>query len=96
MEDALVIRRGGDRDLGRGAELRRAAAPAGPRRPHASWRPGTRPARLTISEAGRARLRCEARPGDLAFAAQHRDLAVVEGRRRADPAQRRRESPRPG
>ncbi|MGT2482266.1 DUF6456 domain-containing protein [Methylobacterium oryzae CBMB20] len=77
VEDALVIRRGGD---GISVGGRRCAAASGralAAADLAAWNEaGTR---LTISEAGRARLRREARPGDLAFAAQHRDLAVVEG-----------------
>ncbi|MGE8125486.1 DUF6456 domain-containing protein [Methylobacterium sp. NPDC080182] len=77
VEDALVARRGGDGiSVGSGrfaATSGRALAAAD----LATWNAaGTR---LTISEAGRARLRREARPGDLAFANQHRDLAVVEG-----------------
>ncbi|MBN4097235.1 MULTISPECIES: DUF6456 domain-containing protein [unclassified Methylobacterium] len=77
VEDALVARRGGDGiSVGSGrfaATSGRALAAAD----LATWNAaGTR---LTISEAGRARLRREARPGDLAFADQHRDLAVVEG-----------------
>ncbi|MGU3464601.1 DUF6456 domain-containing protein [Methylobacterium sp. C33D] len=77
VEDALVARRGGDGiSVGSGrfaAGSGRALAAAD----LATWNAaGTR---LTISEAGRARLRREARPGDLTFAAQHRDLAVVEG-----------------
>ncbi|SFS77557.1 DUF6456 domain-containing protein [Methylobacterium sp. yr668] len=76
VEDALVARRGGDGiSVGSGrfaATSGRALAAAD----LATWNAaGTR---LTISEAGRARLRREARPGDLAFANQHRDLAVVE------------------
>ena len=77
VEDALVARRGGDGiSVGSGrfaAASGRALAVAD----LATWdAAGTR---LTISEAGRARLRREARPGDLTFANQHRDLAVVEG-----------------
>ncbi|MGU3383843.1 DUF6456 domain-containing protein [Methylobacterium sp. D53M] len=77
VEDALVARRGGDGiSVGSGrfaAASGRALAVAD----LATWNAaGTR---LTISEAGRARLRREARPGDLTFANQHRDLAVVEG-----------------
>ncbi|XYD07237.1 DUF6456 domain-containing protein [Methylobacterium sp. NMS12] len=77
VEEALVTRRGGDGiSVGSGrfaAASGRALASAD----LAAWNAaGTR---LTISEAGRARLRRAARPGDLAFADQHRDLAVVEG-----------------
>ncbi|SDA09580.1 hypothetical protein SAMN02799622_00185 [Methylobacterium sp. UNC378MF] len=77
VEDALVTRRGGDGiSVGSGrfaAASGRALAAAD----LATWNEtGTR---LTISEAGRARLRRQAMPGDLAFAAQHHDLAVVEG-----------------
>ncbi|MGU3417958.1 DUF6456 domain-containing protein [Methylobacterium sp. D54C] len=77
VEDALVARRGGDGiSVGSGrfaAASGRALAVAD----LATWNAaGTH---LTISEAGRARLRREARPGDLAFANQHRELAVVEG-----------------
>ncbi|WP_245337929.1 DUF6456 domain-containing protein, partial [Methylobacterium radiotolerans] len=62
---------GGGRPGGRRWGRARAAADL------ATWNAaGTR---LTISEAGRARLRREARPGDLAFADQHRELAVVQG-----------------
>ncbi|GAN49482.1 hypothetical protein ABID82_001184 [Methylobacterium sp. PvP062] len=77
VEEALVTRRGGDGiSVGSGrfaAASGRALAAAD----LATWNAaGTR---LTISEAGRARLRREARPGDLAFADQHRELAVVQG-----------------
>ncbi len=77
VEDALVARRGGDGiSVGSGrfaATSGRALAAAD----LATWNAaGTR---LTISEAGRARLRRAARPGDLTFANQHRDLAVVGG-----------------
>lgn len=77
VEEALVTRRGGDGiSVGSGrfaAASGRTLAAAD----LATWNAaGTR---LTISEAGRARLRREARPGDLAFADQHRELAVVQG-----------------
>lgn len=77
VEEALVTRRGGDGiSVGSGrfaAASGRALAAAD----LATWNAaGTR---LTISEAGRARLRREARPGDLDFADQHRELAVVQG-----------------
>ena len=66
VEDALVARRGGDGiSVGSGrfaATSGRALAAAD----LATWNAaGTR---LTISEAGRARLRRAARPGDIAFA----------------------------
>jgi hypothetical protein len=77
VEDALVARRGGDGvSIGSGrfataSGLVLAAADL------AAWNAaGTQ---LTITAAGRARLRRQAMPGDMAFPAQHHDLTVVEG-----------------
>ncbi len=77
VEEALVTRRGGDGiSVGSG----RFAAASGRALAAADLASGNAAGtRLTISEAGRARLRREARPGDLAFADQHRELAVVQG-----------------
>jgi hypothetical protein len=77
VEDALVARRGGDGvSIGSGrfatASGRILAAAD-----LAAWNAaGTQ---LTITAAGRARLRRQAMPGDMAFPAQHHDLTVVEG-----------------
>ncbi|MDE4910559.1 DUF6456 domain-containing protein [Methylobacterium sp. 092160098-2] len=77
VEDALVIRRGGGGVSVGGGRFAAAAGRALAAADLATWNEaGTR---LTITEVGRARLRRQAMPGDLAFAAQHHDLAVVEG-----------------
>lgn len=94
VEDALVIRRsGGGVSVGGGrfaAADGRALAAAD----LATWNEaGTR---LTITEAGRARLRRQAMPGDLAFAAQHHDLAVVVGVVRGRPSATLPRTPWPG
>jgi hypothetical protein len=77
VEDALIARRGGDGvSVGSG----RFAAASGRTLAEAdlaAWNAaGTE---LTITAAGRARLRRAAAPGDRAFAAQHADLTVVAG-----------------
>jgi len=77
VEEALVTRRGGDGSSVGSGRFAAASGRALAAADLATWNAaGTR---LTISEAGRARLRREARPGDLAFADQHRELAVVQG-----------------
>lgn len=76
VENALVTRRGGDGiSVGSGrfaTEAGQALAAAD----LAAWNAaGTQ---LTITAAGRARLRRQAMPGDMAYVAQHHDLTVVE------------------
>lgn len=76
-EEALLVRRGGDGiSVGSGrfaAASGRCLAAAD----LAAWNDaGTQ---LTITAAGRARLRRQAMPGALAYAAQHHDLTLVDG-----------------
>ncbi|MCJ2020287.1 MULTISPECIES: DUF6456 domain-containing protein [unclassified Methylobacterium] len=85
-EDSLIVRRGGDGiSVGSGrfaAASGRALAAAD----LADWdAAGTR---LTISTAGRSRLRRQAAGGEAAFAAQHRDLVVEQEDRTAEPVLR--------
>ncbi len=76
-EEALLVRRGGDGISVGSGRFAVASGRALAAADLAEWDPaGTR---LTISAAGRARLRRQAMPGDRAFAAQHQDLAVVAG-----------------
>ncbi|MCJ2134253.1 DUF6456 domain-containing protein [Methylobacterium sp. J-026] len=75
VEDALLVRRGGDGISVGSGRFAVASGRALAAADLAEWDPaGTR---LTISAAGRARLRRQAMPGDRAFAAQHQDLTVV-------------------
>jgi hypothetical protein len=85
-EESLIVRRGGDGiSVGSGrfaAASGRALAAAD----LAEWdAAGTR---LTISTAGRSRLRRQAAGGEAAFAAQHRDLVVEQEDRTAEPVLR--------
>lgn len=77
VEDALVARRGGDGvSIGSG-RFATASGQVLAAADLATWNAaGTQ---LTITAAGRARLRRQAMPGDMAFPAQHHDLTVVEG-----------------
>ena len=76
-EEALVVRQGGDGISVGGGRFATASGRVLTAADLAAWdAAGTR---LTISAAGRARLRRQAMPGDLAYAAQHHDLDVAEG-----------------
>lgn len=82
-EDSLIVRRGGDGiSVGSGrfaAASGRALAAAD----LATWDESG--ARLTISTAGRSRLRRQAAGGEAAFAAQHRELTVERGEGGSEP-----------
>ncbi|MWV20638.1 ATPase [Methylobacterium sp. 2A] len=85
-EDSLLVRRGG---AGISVGSGRFAAASGRTlvaADLADWdESGTR---LTISTAGRSRLRRQAAGGEAAFAAQHRELAVEKGEGSAEPVLR--------
>ena len=82
VADALLVRRGGAGISMGGGRFAIQAGRALAAADLAAWdAAGTR---LTITAAGRARLRREAASGDLAFAAQHREL-VVEAEEGAEP-----------
>ncbi|MBE7201231.1 MAG: ATPase [Parafilimonas terrae] len=86
VEEALVIRRGGDGISVGGGRFAMAFGRNLAAADLATWDcAGTR---LTITAAGRARLRRDAVGGDMAFAGQHRDLTIVEGRGEAGPVLR--------
>lgn len=75
VEGALVTRRGGDGISVGSGRFSAAAGQALAEADLAVWNAsGTQ---MTITDAGRARLRRQAMPGGLAFAAQHQDLTVV-------------------
>jgi len=76
-EESLVTRRGGDGVSVGSGRFAAASGRALVSADLAEWDPAGM--RLTISTAGRARLRRQAAGGDAAFAAQHRELTVVEG-----------------
>jgi hypothetical protein len=76
-EDCLLVRRGGDGISVGSGRFATAAGRALAAADLATWDAGG--TRLTISEAGRARLRRQAAEPAMAFAAQHRDLTVVAG-----------------
>ena len=86
VEDALVARRGGDGISVGSGRFAAASGRALVTADLAAWNAaGTQ---LTITAAGRARLRRQAMPGDLAYAAQHHDLTVVEGGAESGPVLR--------
>jgi hypothetical protein len=86
VADALVIRRGGDGISVGGGRFAMACGRTLVAADLAAWDPaGTR---LTITGAGRARLRRDTVGGDMAFAGQHRELTVVEGSGDAGPVLR--------
>lgn len=86
VENALVTRRGGDGISVGGGRFAAASGRALTAADLAAWdAAGTR---LTISAAGRARLRRQASSGDMPFAAQHRELTVVAGDAGAGPTLR--------
>ncbi|MBP1181964.1 DUF6456 domain-containing protein [Methylobacterium sp. PvR107] len=77
VENALVARRGGEGISVGSGRFATASGRVLAAEDLAAWNAaGTQ---LTITAAGRARLRRQAMPGDMAFAAQHQDLTVVEG-----------------
>lgn len=77
VEDALVARRGGDGVSISSGRFATASGRILAAADLAAWNAtGTQ---LTITAAGRARLRRQAMPGDMAFPAQHHNLTVVEG-----------------
>jgi hypothetical protein len=77
VENALVARRGGAGISVGSGRFATASGQALAAADLAAW--NTAGTQLTITAAGRARLRRQAMPGDMAFAAQDQDLTVVEG-----------------
>ncbi|MDP4004810.1 DUF6456 domain-containing protein [Methylobacterium sp. NEAU K] len=76
-EDGLLVRRGGDGISVGSGRFAQAAARVLAASDLAAWDPGG--TRLTISAAGRARLRRQQAPAGMAYLAQHHDLTVVQG-----------------
>ena len=85
-EDSLVTRRGGDGVSVGSGRFAAASGRALVSADLAEW--DTAGTRLTISTAGRSRLRRQAAGGDAAFAAQHRELTVVARDGEAGPTLR--------
>lgn len=82
-EDSLLVRRGGDGISVGSGRFAAASGRALVAADLAAWdAAGTR---LTISTAGRSRLRRQAAGGDTAFAAQHRELTVETGDEASGP-----------
>jgi hypothetical protein len=86
VEDSLLVRRGGDGISVGSGRFATASGRALTEADLAEWDPAGR--RLTISAAGRARLRRQEASRDMAYVAQHHDLIVVEGGGGAGPTLR--------